>query len=344
MSRYRSVDNAQPGLNQEPEFEDSFLIEAFTVDTSKCSAGVRSTTIVDPNESGKETDCYNINVQQDIQPLAAIGVLAGRWVELYGERLVTIIGSTVFSGALAAAGFCRTLPTLILTQGVLTDVGVGILTVPAITATIPWFPNKRSLALGLASSGAGLGSIFWSFVSRIIISKISYRWALWTMALVSGFLYAVAIILIKLPPGWKRPTFIGRPHSYRECLIMFRNPKFVSLYLENVTSLFGLAIDANTYETQNDQQLEALHSKIRSLRDVTTDIYDDVERQNTTLDESSNIFNSFGTSLAQSSRRAASAFGPSGSLRQYRLMVLIIGSLVGLWVLYHVVQWVWSWF
>ena len=60
----------------------------------------------------------------------------------------------------------------------------------------------------------------------------------------------------------------------------------------------------DTYELQNDERLEDLHSKLRTLRgvrfrssskrspthettsQVTTDIYDDVERQNTTLDES----------------------------------------------------------
>ena len=63
--------------------------------------------------------------------------------------------------------------------------------------------------------------------------------------------------------------------------------------------------DADHLETQNDQRLDELHSKIRTLRgvclttrvaafysrqayiqlQVTTDIYEDVERQNLTLDE-----------------------------------------------------------
>ncbi|OJT07684.1 hypothetical protein TRAPUB_1445 [Trametes pubescens] len=40
----------------------------------------------------------------------------------------------------------------------------------------------------------------------------------------------------------------------------------------------------DTYELQNDQRLDELHSKLRTLRGVTTDIYDDVERQNSALD------------------------------------------------------------
>lgn len=63
----------------------------------------------------------------------AVCLLAGRWVELYGVRVVIISGSVIFSGSLAAAGFCKSVTTLILTQGVLTGIGVGILNIPGTT-------------------------------------------------------------------------------------------------------------------------------------------------------------------------------------------------------------------
>ncbi|EAU81229.2 hypothetical protein CC1G_09473 [Coprinopsis cinerea okayama7 len=40
------------------------------------------------------------------------------------------------------------------------------------------------------------------------------------------------------------------------------------------------------YEQQNDQRLDELHSKIRTLRGITNDIHDDVESQNLILDQS----------------------------------------------------------
>lgn len=61
----------------------------------------------------------------------------------------------------------------------------------------------------------------------------------------------------------------------------------------------------DTYESQNDQRLDELHSKIRTLRGVrsipprqllvsntlqiTTDIHDDVERQNLMLDDTVSV-------------------------------------------------------
>lgn len=102
----------------------------------------------------------------------------------------------------------------------------------------PWFPKKQSLVLGIASSGAGLGGIFWSFATRIILSKLSYQWALWISASVSAVLYAVAIVLISNGPARLQKTpFKKRP--YREGLKIFKNPKFATFYIANLLNVFG---------------------------------------------------------------------------------------------------------
>lgn len=173
----------------------------------------------------------------------AVCIVAGRWVELYGVRAVIVAGSIIFSGSLAAAGFCKSLTALILTQGVLTGVGIGILNIPGTTAMIPWFPNHKSFALGIASSGAGLGGIFWSFVTRALISKLSYQWALWVMASISAALHVIAIILIKDPPILNlQENWRAERRSYRDELGIFKDPKFVTLYIANVLSLFGYLV------------------------------------------------------------------------------------------------------
>ncbi|KAF8876943.1 hypothetical protein BD779DRAFT_1613215 [Infundibulicybe gibba] len=89
----------------------------------------------------------------------------------------------------------------------------------------------------------------------------------------------------------------------------------------------------DTYESQNDQRLDELHSKIRTLRGITTDIHEDVERQNLMLDDAGNRFNSFGDSLTQTSRRAAQAFGiGTGSLKPWRIAMLIISVFLAFWI------------
>ncbi|KAF8548863.1 hypothetical protein OG21DRAFT_1422321 [Imleria badia] len=99
-----------------------------------------------------------------------------------------------------------------------------------------------------------------------------------------------------------------------------------------------------TYETQNDQRLDELHSKIRTLRGVTTDIYDDAERQNLTLDDTGNTFSSFSAQLSHSSRRAAQAFGLSGAggARQTRIIMYVVGGLFALWLLWRMQGFWWG--
>ncbi|KAJ6606849.1 hypothetical protein B0H10DRAFT_577774 [Mycena sp. CBHHK59/15] len=96
----------------------------------------------------------------------------------------------------------------------------------------------------------------------------------------------------------------------------------------------------DTYETQNDQRLDELHSKIRTLRGVTTDIHDDVERQNLMLDDTGDRFNSFGASLAQTTRRAGQAFGiGEGQLKTWRIALFIVAFFFSFWIVRKVFSW-----
>ncbi|KAJ7100800.1 hypothetical protein B0H15DRAFT_936684 [Mycena belliarum] len=96
----------------------------------------------------------------------------------------------------------------------------------------------------------------------------------------------------------------------------------------------------DTYEGQNDQRLDELHSKIRTLRGVTTDIHDDVERQNLMLNDTGDRFNSFGASLAQTTRRAGQAFGiGEGGLKTWRIAVFIVSFFVSFMIVRKIFSW-----
>ncbi|KAK0211938.1 hypothetical protein IW262DRAFT_1467349 [Armillaria fumosa] len=96
----------------------------------------------------------------------------------------------------------------------------------------------------------------------------------------------------------------------------------------------------DTYEAQNDQRLDELHSKIRTLRGITTDINDDVERQNLILDDTGNSFSSFGATLAQTSRRTGQAFGiGQGGLKSWRVAMYVVLGFIGLWLSLKIFWW-----
>ncbi|KAA1472577.1 hypothetical protein DENSPDRAFT_865740 [Dentipellis sp. KUC8613] len=94
----------------------------------------------------------------------------------------------------------------------------------------------------------------------------------------------------------------------------------------------------DTYEAQNDQRLDELHSKIRTLRGVTTDIYDDAERQNLMLDDTSNTFTSLTSGLTASAQRMTRSFSP-GTLTTLRIAFYVVAALVGLWFVKTIFSW-----
>ncbi|KAF4609497.1 hypothetical protein D9613_012287 [Agrocybe pediades] len=99
----------------------------------------------------------------------------------------------------------------------------------------------------------------------------------------------------------------------------------------------------DVYESQNDQRLDELHSKIRTLRGITTDIHSDVEAQNLMLDDTGDRFSAFGNSLMQTSKRAGQVFGiGSGSLKPWRIAMLIVGVFISFWFISKILSWWWG--
>jgi len=96
----------------------------------------------------------------------------------------------------------------------------------------------------------------------------------------------------------------------------------------------------DTYESQNDQRLEELHTKIRTLRGITNDIHDDVEGQNSILDETGNRFSTFGNALTSTSDRAGRAFGiKEGNLKTFRVVVAVVLAFLTIWIISKIWYW-----
>lgn len=88
-----------------------------------------------------------------------------------------------------------------------------------------------------------------------------------------------------------------------------------------------------TYEQQNDSALDALYSKVSSLRSVTIDIHNDSENQRSgLLSNTSDQFDNFGAQLQHTSNHFSRTV--VNGARQHRLTLYIVGGFVGLWLLY----------
>ncbi|CDS01063.1 hypothetical protein, partial [Sporisorium scitamineum] len=82
-----------------------------------------------------------------------------------------------------------------------------------------------------------------------------------------------------------------------------------------------------TYEQQNDSALDALYSKVSSLRSVTIDIHNDSENQRAgLLSHTSDQFDNFGAQLQRTSNHFSRTI--VNGARQHRLTLYIVGGFV----------------
>ncbi|KAH7045212.1 major facilitator superfamily domain-containing protein [Macrophomina phaseolina] len=105
-----------------------------------------------------------------------ISPVAGISREHLGTRSTLLIGTIVVSASLFASAYATKLWHLFLSQGVCYGWGMGFLYITATTVLPNWFSTHRSLAVGLATSGAGLGGLAYNLIAERTIQTLGVAW------------------------------------------------------------------------------------------------------------------------------------------------------------------------
>ncbi|OCT47306.1 putative transporter MCH2 [Cladophialophora carrionii] len=114
-----------------------------------------------------------------------------------GMRATLLIGTVLLFVALFGASYSTQIWHLFMTQGVCFGWGLGFTYIPA-TATLPqWFSTRRSLAMGIASSGAGLGGLAYNLAAGAIVQKMGVNWAYRILAFCGLAVNTVCSLLLK---------------------------------------------------------------------------------------------------------------------------------------------------
>lgn len=136
---------------------------------------------------------------------AFISPFVGRLMDLKGPRMVVEIGAVLLAIGLLAATVARAPWQLYLSLGVLVGAGGNLMGYGVQSQFIPnWFVRRRGLAIGIAFSGVGVGSIVLLPWLQIVIANEGWRTACWGLAAI------VIVVLIPLNLLLKRrPDDIG---------------------------------------------------------------------------------------------------------------------------------------
>ena len=174
-------------------------------------------------------------------------------VDRFGPRMLISIGALMSGGGWVLSSYVDNIWALYFTYGVICGFGTGIIYVGIIGLMVRWFPDRRSLATGLAAAGYGFGAFFTSFPIDSMIKSSGYAHTLVVWGIVQGVIGIVAAQWLRVPPeGWVpegyTPATATTAQSKRSYTPqeMLKNPVFWLLFLMmSMMSTSGLMVTSN---------------------------------------------------------------------------------------------------
>jgi MFS family permease len=158
-----------------------------------------------------------------------ISPIVGLATKHLGITATLLIGVFLETAAFVGASFATQIWHVFLSQGICFGWGMGFLFVGSAGITAQWFTARRSLANGIAASGAGLGGVVYSLAAQAIIDSISLAWAFRILAIAAFTANAVSAILIK-----DRNKHIGTQMSFDYRI--FKRWEFIGFLLFGILS------------------------------------------------------------------------------------------------------------
>jgi hypothetical protein len=110
------------------------------------------------------------------------------------RRKACVYGLITVSLALVLSSFCRTIPTLILTQGLLYALGGCFLYYPIYFFIEEWFVTRRGFAYGIMWAGSGIGGLSGPLIMTQLLEKFGFEIMIRS--------WAVAMLVISGPLLW----------------------------------------------------------------------------------------------------------------------------------------------
>lgn len=105
----------------------------------------------------------------------ALGGVSGAAADRFGPRRVLLVGAAALGIGLAATARAGSLGIALVTYGLGVGIGVACAYVPMVALVGAWFERRRTLALGVAVAGIGVGTLAIPPAAAALIEAIGWR-------------------------------------------------------------------------------------------------------------------------------------------------------------------------
>ncbi|MEO9221090.1 MAG: MFS transporter [Mycobacteriaceae bacterium] len=157
--------------------------------------------------------------------LFLFGAFSGAAVDRLGPRRVLLFGALCFGGGLVLTARADWLWQAYLGHAVGVGLGVACSYVPLVAVVGGWFERRRTLAVGVAVSGIGLGTLLVAPLSAALISAFGWREAYLVLGAVGTALLVICAVFVRPVPV--HPDAVAIP----ALLPRLRSARYAWLYL-----------------------------------------------------------------------------------------------------------------
>jgi len=130
----------------------------------------------------------------------AFAILGGWALDRYGPRIIILLMGLFTGFSLLLTSQTNSSWQLLITYSLLLSVGTGAMYVVTVSTVSRWFDEKRGFALGIASSGAGLGQVVMAPFATYLISNFGWRKSYIVMGLIASLIVVPLSRLLKNDP------------------------------------------------------------------------------------------------------------------------------------------------
>jgi MFS family permease len=132
---------------------------------------------------------------------AVFAVVSGWALDKYGPRLVVVLMGLFTGLSLLMTSQASSLWQLFLGYSVLLAIGTGG-TMPVLMSVVSrWFYKKRGFALGIATSGSGLGTLLVAPFAASLISNFDWRTSYIVLGVITWMLVVSLALLLRRDPA-----------------------------------------------------------------------------------------------------------------------------------------------
>ena len=172
-------------------------------------------------------------IANSVGPITMIS--GGKINDTFGPKLVIFFGGLMFGGGMILSSFAKNITHLILSYGVLTGLGLGMVYGATISTSIKFFPDKRGFVGGITTALFGISSVIIPPIAASITAKMGVLSAFKIIGLAFTIFVCISAFFIDKcpegfkPNGWVPPVqknYSSMPSVNKDWKEMLQTPTF----------------------------------------------------------------------------------------------------------------------